>query len=103
MAAERSRNPLLRLAGAVLAGVLRVLLLALGALAAMVAMLMGLLLAAALVVWALLRGRKPVIGQAFVWRGRRSQGPSAGVGEVVDAEVREVPDVHNAPGTLPKP
>ena len=48
-----------------------------------------LLLTAALVGWALLRGRKPVQVQTFRWRGMPRPGATPS-GEVVDVEAREV-------------
>lgn len=92
-----------RLAGGLVTGVARVLLLALGALAAlaaMAAMAMGLLLAGGLVAWALLRSRKPVVRQAFVWPGRGERVPAQDSAEVVDIEAREVPDA--PPRPLPR-
>ncbi|MBK9359622.1 MAG: hypothetical protein IPM99_00205 [Rubrivivax sp.] len=89
-----------RLAGGLVTGVARVLLLALGALAALAAMAMGLLLAGGLVAWALLRGRKPVVRQAFVWPGRGERVPAQDSAEVVDIEAREVPDA--PPRPLPR-
>ena len=55
-------------------------------------LLVGLLLAAALVGWSLLRGRRPAAGvfKAAFERGRRHQ--PARPGQVIDVEVREVPD-----------
>lgn len=89
-----------RLAGGLVTGVARVLLLALGALAALAAMAMGLLLAGGLVAWALLRGRKPAVRQAFVWPGRGERVPAQDSAEVVDIEAREVPDA--PPRPLPR-
>ena len=89
-----------RLAGGLVTGVARVLLLALGALAALAAMALGLLLAGGLVAWALLRGRKPVVRQAFVWPGRGERVPAQDSAEVVDIEAREVPDA--PPRPLPR-
>ncbi len=89
-----------RLAGGLVTGVARVLLLALGALAALAAMAMGLLLAGGLVAWALLRGRKPVVRQTFVWPGRGERVPAQDSAEVVDIEAREVPDA--PPRPLPR-
>lgn len=79
-------------------GVVRVLLLAAGAVAALFAMLLGLVLATGLLGWALLRGRKPVVRQAFVWPGRATRVPPGA--EVVDIEAREVPEP--TPRPLPK-
>lgn len=83
-----------------LGAVLRVAVLLIGALAAMAAMALGLLLATGLVAWALLRGRKPVVRQAFTWPGRGARVPPRDVAEVVDIEAREVPEP--APRPLPK-
>ena len=89
-----------RLAGGLVTGVARVLLLALGALAALAAMAMGLLLAGGLVAWALLRGRKPVLrAQAFRWRGTSPRGRSAPPLDVVDIDAREVSPDAVAPST----
>lgn len=82
-------------------GVARVLLLAAGAVAALFAMLLGLVLATGLVGWALLRGRKPVVRQAFVWPGHASRvPPGSAAADVVDIEAREVPEP--TPRPLPK-
>ncbi len=80
--------------------VLRLVLLALGALLGLATLALGLMLAFGLVAWALLRGRRPVLDQAFRWRGGRAGfGGRAGArmppGEIVDAEVREVHDAHD--------
>ncbi len=81
-------------------GVVRVLLLAAGAVAALFAMLLGLVLATGLLGWALLRGRKPVVRQAFVWPGRAARvPPGAAAADVVDIEAREVPE----PAPRPRP
>lgn len=62
------------------------------------ALLVGLALAAGLTLWALLRGRRPPPVQ-FRWRGGMARGTRAGQaappraqGEVVDVQVREIPD-----------
>lgn len=89
-----------RLAAGLLTGMLRVLLLAFGALAALAAMAMGLLLATGLVAWALLRGRKPVVRQAFVWPGRGARVPPQDGAEIVDIEAHEVPEA--PPRPLPR-
>lgn len=89
-----------RLTGGLVTGLLRVLLLAFGALAALAAMAMGLLLASGLVAWALLRGRKPVVRQAFAWPGRGARVPPQHGAEVVDIEAREVPEA--PPRPLPR-
>lgn len=89
----------LRLAvAAVLGTALRLLLLVAGALFGLLALAFGLVLAAGLVIWALLRGRRPMVRQAFVWRGPRRPGaatrpPSA---DVVDVDVREIRDARPA-------
>jgi hypothetical protein len=57
------------------------------------ALMLGLMLALGIVIWARLRGRRAAPGvftAAFHTARRR---PAAPVGEVVDVEVREVPDV----------
>ena len=56
------------------------------------ALLVAVVLTVALVIWALLRGRRPAQGvfNASFQRARRRQ--AAPQGEVVDVEVREVPD-----------
>ena len=85
-------TPLNRLAAGLVTGVVRVALLAAGAVAALAAMLLGVVLATGLVGWALLRGRKPVVRQAFVWPGRAARVPPQAAAEVVDIEAREVPE-----------
>jgi hypothetical protein len=62
------------------------------------ALLLGLVLALGIVMWARLRGRKvaPGVFRAAFLKARRR--PSAYTGEVVDVQVREVPDV---PGPNP--
>jgi len=90
-------NPLQRVVAGLATGVARVLLLVAGAVAALFAMLLGLVLATGLMGWALLRGRKPVVRQAFVWPGRAARVPPA---DVFDIEAREVPEP--APRPLPK-
>jgi hypothetical protein len=61
-----------------------------GAMVALAALVMGLMLTVGLVSWALLRGRRPSAQQSFVWRGRKGPGrPSAGT-DVVDVDVHEV-------------
>ncbi|MBA2721722.1 MAG: hypothetical protein H0W48_10120 [Methylibium sp.] len=102
-----------RLAGAVsgaLALALQLLLAAAGLVFVLGAMTLGLALGGLLVLWALLRGRRPVLRYgmppAAAWArfhetaSRRRAGHasssssprSARQGEVIDAEVREVPD-----------
>lgn len=78
-----------RLAGALLRQVLRVVMLVLGAVLTLVLFALGLLLALGLVVWALLRGRRPVVAQAFTWhRARAASRPASA--DVVDIDAREV-------------
>jgi hypothetical protein len=57
------------------------------------ALMLGLLLALGIVIWARLRGRRaaPGVFTAAFQKARRR--PGVPVGEVVDVEVREVPDV----------
>ncbi|MEN9628568.1 MAG: hypothetical protein RJA10_1795 [Pseudomonadota bacterium] len=74
---------------AVLRTLMKLLLLAVGAVLGLVALAFGLLLTAGLVSWALLRGRKPVQVQAFRWRSMPRPGATPS-GEVVDVEAREV-------------
>ncbi len=77
--------------------VLRLLLLAVGAVVGLATLALGLLLASGLVAWALLRGRRPVLNQAFRWRGPRpGAGGRVAPGEIVDAEVREVDEAPDA-------
>ena len=68
---------------------LKLLLLAVGAVLGLFALAFGLLLTAGLVLWALVRGRKPVQVQTFRWRGMPRPGARP-FGEVVDVEAREV-------------
>jgi hypothetical protein len=93
-------NPLQRLAAGLTTGVTRVALLAVGAVAALAALLLGVALATGLMGWALLRGRRPLVRQAFVWPGRAARVPPQAAAEVVDIEAREVPEP--APRPLPK-
>lgn len=97
-----------RLAGALsgaLALALQLLLAAAGLVFVVGAMALGLALGGVLVVWALLRGRRPVLRygmppsaawarfhEAAARRGGGRAGQPAGRGEVIDAEVREVPE-----------
>lgn len=57
------------------------------------ALMLGLMLALGIVIWARLRGRRaaPGVFTAAFHKARRR--PSVAAGEVVDVEVREVPDV----------
>jgi len=70
-------------------------------------MAVALLTVVGLLVWSLLRGRKPVIDMGRFQRARQARpgfGPrrhAAPVGEVVDAEVREVPEVGPGSPRLP--
>jgi hypothetical protein len=70
-----------------------------GALLAMLALALGLLLALGVMVWALLRGRKPVRVQTFRWQGMSRPG-RAPPDEVVDIEAHEVPEGKAAPRVL---
>lgn len=76
----------------VLAAVLRPLLVIGGMLLMLGALLLGLVLATGVVLWALLRGRRP--GPVNLRWGRmprgRGFGPAPGHGEVVDVQAREV-------------
>ncbi len=60
----------------------------------------GLIFALGVAVWALLRGRRPG-GIRFNWPqqpfGRRHPGASSAKGEVVDVQVREVPESAQEP------
>lgn len=83
------------LPGRVLHAVLRVLLLALGAVITLALLAVGLLLALGLVLWALLRGRRPVLAPAFTWARRQGfAGPGRPgrptAADVVDIDAREV-------------
>lgn len=68
---------------------LKLVLLAVGAVLGLFALAFGLLLTAGLVGWALVRGRKPGTVQAFRWRGMPRPGATPS-GEVVDVQAREV-------------
>jgi hypothetical protein len=68
---------------------LKLLLLAVGALLGLLALGFGLVLTAGLVGWALLRGRKPLQVQSHRWRGRPWPGATPS-GEVVDVQAHEV-------------
>ena len=77
---------------------LKLLLLAGGAVLGLVALAVGMLLALGLVVWALVRGRRPEKVQVFRWRGK-PRGAATPPAEVVDIEAREVrsePGPHRA-------
>ncbi len=80
-------------------GVLRLAALLLAGLLALGAMLVGAFVTLVLLGWALLRGRRLARGGWTVYRGRPvppQQSPaSAGRPEVIDIEVREVPDAPN--------
>ncbi|WP_326534733.1 hypothetical protein [Pseudorhodoferax sp.] len=94
-------RPLRLAVAAVLGTALRLLLLVAGALFGLLALAFGLVLAAGLVIWALLRGRRPMVGQAFVWRGPRRPGAAArptpgAMDDVVDVDVREIRDARQA-------
>lgn len=57
------------------------------------ALMLGLVLALVVIIWAVVRGRKPVVGvfRSTYRRARQgTAGPSAG--QVVDVEAREVPE-----------
>lgn len=79
-------------------GVLRIVLAIAAFLLMLGALLVGALLALGLVAWALLRGRRPAVGvfKSTLHRARRPMGPSNwpghSQGQVIDVEVREVPD-----------
>jgi hypothetical protein len=93
-----------------LALMLQLMLAAAGLVFVVGAMALGLALGGVLVIWALLRGQRPVLRHRMppsaAWArfheaaSRRSGGagrPARG-GEVIDAEVREVPDRPSGPG-----
>ncbi len=78
----------------VVSALLRLVLVAVGLVFGLLAVLFGMVLAFWLIVWSLLRGRKPKVqrfrmntGQTF--GGMRARAPQ---GDVVDIEAREVPD-----------
>ena len=76
--------------------VLRLLLVGVGLLFAAVLVVAGLMLTLMLVIWSLLRGRRPRVVRFHVdprspFSGMR-RGPAQSPGEVVDIEAREVPD-----------
>lgn len=83
---------------------LRLLLVAVGFLFALLLLAMGVVATLALLVWSLLRGRRPRIvrfgGPGRPPFGAAHPGPQAPVGEVVDIEAREVPDA--PPPRLPR-
>lgn len=78
---------------AVLRALLRLALALLGVLMLLGALVLGLVFALVLVVWALLRGKRPARGvfQASFHRARRRSPPPPS-GPVIDIEAREVPD-----------
>lgn len=94
---SRSEGPLAAL-GAALSAVVRLVVAMFGALLMVGALFIGLLVGLTLMLFALLRGRKPQ-GMKFVWRkgdwpGRPGSGRTGGppaTGEVVDIEARELP------------
>lgn len=57
------------------------------------ALMLGLLLALGIVIWARLRGRKAAPGVFTAAFAKARLRPMAAAGEVVDVEVREVPDM----------
>jgi hypothetical protein len=74
------------------------LLLAVSAVVVMLgALLVAVVLTVGLVIWALLRGRRPAQGVFNASFQRARRGRSAPLGEVVDVEVREVPDLRQGP------
>ncbi|HNT38344.1 MAG TPA: hypothetical protein PKO45_04405 [Rubrivivax sp.] len=75
------------------AGLLRVAVLAFGALVALVTLACGLALAGGLLLWSLLRGRRALPPNVFVGRASRPQTPPPA--EVVDVQVREVREVRD--------
>ena len=77
---------------ALLRGVLRVCFVCAGFVLMLGALFAGLLLVSLLVLWSLLRGRRPAAGvfRSTFERSRRRTG--AAPGQVIDVEVREVPD-----------
>ncbi len=56
------------------------------------ALMLGLMLAIGIVIWARLRGRKAVPGVFKAAFAKARHRPSVAAGDVVDVEVREVPD-----------
>lgn len=74
------------------AAVLRVALLAFGALLLLGALFAAFVLGSLALLWALLRGRRPAVRAAFAPRFEqaRRQAQRAPAGEVIDIEVREV-------------
>ncbi len=94
---SRSEGPLAAL-GAALSAAVRLVVAMFGALLMVGALFIGLLVGLTLMLFALLRGRKPQ-GMKFVWRkgdwpGRPGSGRAGGspaTGEVVDIEARELP------------
>lgn len=76
-------------------GLLRVAVLVFGALAAVVALATGLALALGLILWSLLRGRRPLPPNVFVRRSRAS--PPVPPAEIVDVQAREVPPSERPP------
>jgi hypothetical protein len=92
-AGQAQRAPWWRRAAGAVVRTLMGLVLAASALVVMLgALLVAVVLTVGLVIWSLLRGRRPAAGvfNASFQRARRSR--SAPIGEVVDVEVREVPE-----------
>ena len=105
---SRSEGPLAAL-GTALSAALRLVVALFGALLMLGALFIGLLVGLTLMLFALLRGRKPQ-GMKFVWRkgdwpGRPGSGRSGGAaaqGEVIDIEARELPP-QSPPSRPPQP
>jgi hypothetical protein len=78
----------------IVSALLRLVLVAVGLVFGLLAVLFGLVLALWLIVWSLLRGRKPQVKRFRMNPGQPFGGmrPRAPQGEVVDIEAREVPD-----------
>ena len=79
-------------ARAVLRALFKACFVALGFVLMLGTLLLGLLLVAMLVAWGLLRGRRPAAGVFKSTFERARQRSAAPRGQVIDVEVREVPD-----------
>jgi hypothetical protein len=78
----------------IVSALLRLVMVVVGLAFGLLAVLFGLVLAFWLIVWSLLRGRKPKVQRFRMNAGQPFGGmrPRAPQGEVVDIEAREVPD-----------
>lgn len=103
---------LMQAVGSLLNGLWRGLLAVLGMAVVLALLVLGFVLSLALIVWALLRGRRPApvrfrwgaMGQAMASRQARGQAqPHASHTDVVDVEVREITGAASTNDQAPRP